>query len=128
MSCRNLLSLPDRQPTFPDRLETERGIPCSDPSGGAWFGRTAEQSPLTGYEPDDLIKISSTHNTDSNDVPTIAASDGTDTLDAGMTSPLVTQKREVNPFCASVHQQAAAATPTSQHHQMQIATERLLTR
>ena len=41
------LGQPDRRPTFPDRLETEPGIPCIDPGGGGWFGRLAEQSPLT---------------------------------------------------------------------------------
>ena len=44
-----------------DGLETESGIPCIDPGGGGWFGRTAEQSPLTGYEPKNLIEISSQH-------------------------------------------------------------------
>ena len=121
MSCRNLLGLPDRQPTFPDRLETEPGIPFIDPGGGGWFGRVAEQSPLTGYERNNLIEISSQHtpinfpsrrnsfSTDFNDVPTIAASDATDTLDAGMASPLFTQEREVNPLSASVHQQGTAS-------------------
>ena len=42
-------------------------------------------------------------------MPTIAASDDTDTLDAGMTSPLFTKESEVNPFCDSVHQQAEAS-------------------
>ena len=45
MSCRNLLGLPDRRPTFPDGLEAELGITCSDPRGGGWFGRMVEQSP-----------------------------------------------------------------------------------
>ena len=51
MSCRNLLGLPQRRSTFPDGLETESGIPCTDPSGGGWFVRVAQQSPLTGHEP-----------------------------------------------------------------------------
>ena len=122
MSGRNLLGLPVRQSTFPDGLETESGIHCNDLSGGAWFDRMAEQSPLTGYEPNSLIEISIAHTpiifpsrrnnfrTDfHHDVPTIAASDGTDTLDAGVTSPLFTQEREVNPFSDSVHRQAAVS-------------------
>ena len=47
MSGRNLLGLPERQFTFPDVLEIESGIHCNDPSGGAWFGRMFEESPLT---------------------------------------------------------------------------------
>ena len=101
MSCGNLVGLPDRRPTFPDRLETELGTTCADPRGGGRFGHMAEQSPLTGYEPNNLIEISSertpinfpskrnSSSTDFNDVPTtIAASGATDTLHAGMTSPL----------------------------------------
>ena len=61
-----------------------------------------EQSPLTGYEPNNLIEISSENadqisfqensfSTDFNDVPTTTAASGaTDTLVAGMTSPLFT--------------------------------------
>ena len=47
MSCCNLKGPPERRSTFPDRLETESGIPCIDPGGGGWFGGVAEQSPLT---------------------------------------------------------------------------------
>ena len=47
---------PERRFTFPDGLETESGIPCIDPSGGGWFGRVAEQSPLTGQEPKNLAR------------------------------------------------------------------------
>ena len=106
---------------FPDGLETESGITCIDPGGGGWFGRMAEQSPVTGYEPKNLIEISSQHtpinfpswrnsfNFDFNDVPTIAASDDTDTLDAGMTSLLFRQEREVNHFSDSVHRQAVVS-------------------
>ena len=47
MSCRNLLGLPERRSTLPDGLETESEIHCNDPGGGVWFGRRAEQSPLT---------------------------------------------------------------------------------
>ena len=111
-SCRNLFGLSERRSTFPDELETESGIPRDDPGGG--LAGLAEQSPLTGYEPKNLIEICSQHtpinfpsrrnsfNTDFNDVPTIAASEDTDTLGARMTSPLFTQEREVNPFSDSV--------------------------
>ena len=37
------------------------GITCADPRGGGWFGRMTEQSPLTGYEPNNLIEISNEH-------------------------------------------------------------------
>ena len=121
MSSRSLLGLPGRHSTFPRGLETESGIHCKDPGGEAWFGPMAEQSLLTGYEPKCLIVISSLHTpiifpsrrnsfrTNINDVPTIATSDDTDTLDAGVTSSLFTQEREVNLFSDSVHQQAAAS-------------------
>ena len=91
MSCRNLLGLLDRRSTFLDGLETESEIPCIDPSGGGWFGRVAGQSPLTGYEPNNLIEISSQYtpmnfpfrrhsfHKDIKDVPTISASAATDT-------------------------------------------------
>ena len=46
---------------------------------------------------------------DFNNTPTFAASDDTDTLDAGMTSPLFTQERELNLFSDSVHRQAAVS-------------------
>ena len=46
---------------------------------------------------------------DFNDVLTIAASDATDTLDAGMTSPFLTQEREVDLFSDPVHRQAVVS-------------------
>ena len=55
MSCRNFLGLPDRRPTFRDRLETEPGITCRDPGAGGWFGRMAEQSPLTWNKIAELV-------------------------------------------------------------------------
>ena len=79
--------------------------------------------------PNSLIEISSQHtpkifpsrrhsfHTDFNDVSTIAAFDGTDTMDAGMTSLLFTQEREVNPFCDSVHRQAAVSSSSSNTQQ-----------
>ena len=33
------------------------GANCTDPRSGSWFGRMAEQSPLTGYEPNRLFEI-----------------------------------------------------------------------
>ena len=121
MSCRKLLGLPERRLTFRDGLETEPGIPCIDPSGGGCFGPVAEQSPLTGDEPNNLIQISSQHtpvnfpsrrnifSADFNGVPTTAASDDTDTLDAGMASPLFTQEREDNSLSGSAHRQAVVS-------------------
>ena len=46
MSCRNLLGLSQRRSTFPDRLETESGIPCI-PAAVDGLGRMAERSPFT---------------------------------------------------------------------------------
>ena len=49
---------------------------------------------------------------DIDDLPAVAASDTTETIEAGqLTSPLFTQEQEVsaNPFSTSVHQQAAAS-------------------
>ena len=34
---------------------------CATPQGGLFFGRVAEQSPLTGYEPKTLIEVNSEH-------------------------------------------------------------------
>ena len=91
----------------------------------------AEQSPITGYEPKDMVEISieytptnfptwkNSFTTDIDDVPSAVASDITETIEAGqLTSPLFTQEREVsaNPFGVSVFQQAAASS--SQHHQV----------
>ena len=119
MSSRKLLGLPERQCKIPDGLETESWIHCNDPGGGVWYGRMTEQSPLTGCEPNNLVQISSAHtpiifpsrrnsfHTDFDDVPSIAASEDAETLDAGVTSFLFTHHREVNPFRDSVHRQAA---------------------
>ena len=85
MSHRNLLGLLANPPRFLTLLETELGANCADPRGGSRFGRMAEQSPLTGCEPDSLIEISSEYtpisflprrnsfNTDFNSVPTTSA-------------------------------------------------------
>ena len=116
MSCRNLLGLPDRRHTFPGRLETDLVFTCAAPRSGGWFG---EQFPITCYEPNNLIEISSEHTpinfpskrnsfrTDFNDEPTIiAASDATDTLDAGVTVCLCpsanSSKRQQRPTTASI--------------------------
>ena len=60
VSCPIALSLGvlDNPPRFPDVLVTELGATCADPRGAPLFGRTAEQSPLTGYEPNGLVEIS----------------------------------------------------------------------
>ena len=47
MSDRNLLGLLANPPRFPSKKKTELGANCADPRGGSWFGRMAEQSPLT---------------------------------------------------------------------------------
>ena len=114
MFHRNLLGVPDPPPLFPATLATETGTTCADPLSGSWLGRMAEQSLLTGYEPEDLSEISSEHtpinfpsrkssfSPDIDDVPTIvAASDTTETIEAGqLTSPLFTQERGI--VCSEV--------------------------
>ena len=61
MSHRNLLGQPDNPPRFPDVLVTALGANCADPRGGSWFGRMAEESPLTktcAQQPDrDLQRV-----------------------------------------------------------------------
>ena len=122
MSCRNLLGLPERHLyLFVTDWRQNQVSLASITSGGGCFGPVAEQSPLTGYEPNNLIEISSQHtpinfpsrrnifSTDFNGVPTTAASDDTDTLDAGMASPLFTQEREVNSLSGSVHRPAVVS-------------------
>ena len=59
MSCHNIQGLPDDPPRFPDVLVTEFIANWADPRCGSWFGRMAELSPLTGYDPNSLIEISS---------------------------------------------------------------------
>ena len=49
MSRRSLLGLPDNPPRFRDVLVTESGANCADQRSGSWFGRMAEQSPLTHW-------------------------------------------------------------------------------
>ena len=119
MSCRNLLGLPERRSTFPGGLETESLIPCIDLDGGGWFGRVAEQSSLTGYEPKNLIVISSQHtpinfpsrrnsfNADLNDVPHRHPGCGND-------FSVVNARKRSEPFGDSVHrQQRNAQQPAS---------------
>ena len=79
MSHRNLLSLPDNPPRFPDVLVTELGANCADPWAGSWFGRMTEQGPL-------------------NDAPTAAASDTEFHDERQLTSPL----SERQPAAASI--------------------------
>ena len=98
---------------------------CADPGCGSLFGRVAEQSPLTGYEPKSLIEVSSEHtpinfpsrensfNTDFNDLTTtVAASEIAETTEAEqLTSPLFSQQREIsaNPFGVNDFQHQAAS-------------------
>ena len=120
----NLSALLDHLLAFTATLVTESGETCADPRSGSLFGRMADQSPITGFEPKDLIEISSEYTpihfpsrknsltADTDDVRTVIASDITETIEAGqLTSPLITQERDVsaNPFGASVFQQAAAS-------------------
>ena len=108
---------------------TESGKICADLRSGSLFGRIDEQSPTAGYEPKDLIEISSEYTpinfptwkssstTDIDDVHTIVASDITETIEAGpLTSTLLTQEREAsaNPFGVSVFFQQAAASCSQQ--------------
>ena len=106
MSHRNLLDLPDNPPRFPVVLETDQVRTAPIPRDDSLFGRMAEQSSLTGCEPNSLIEISSEDTpvnvssrrnglgTDLNDVPTaVAASDVAEIHDERqLTSPLFTQK------------------------------------
>ena len=78
----------------------------------------AEQSTLTVFEPQDLIELSSEHTpinfpsrmssftTDIDDVPSVVASEITETIEAGqLTPPLFTQEREVSAASSSQHHQ-----------------------
>ena len=91
-----------------------------NPSATPRGGMLGEQSPLTSYVPKTCIEVCSEHapinvpskrnifNTDIDDVPTVVASDITDTIEAGqLTSPLFSQERELssNPFGVSGSQQ-----------------------
>ena len=87
-----LLGVPDPPPLFPATLVTGSGTTCVDPRSGSLFGRMAEQSPTTGFESKDLIEISSEYTPsnflsrknsftpDIDDVPTVVASDITETI------------------------------------------------
>ena len=107
MSCRNLLGLPDRRPTFADRLETELGKTCDDPRSGGSFGRLTEQFPLTGYEPNNLIEISREH-TPIN-FPSRRNSFSTDFNDVRVWCPRHLGVGMTYPLSAPVRQQAAAS-------------------
>ena len=106
---------------FPTSFPTQTPSPTTSPSllypsaspsavplqGGLRFGRLAEQSPLTGYEPESLIEVSSEHtpinllsrkdsfDTNLDDLATtVDASEMLDTTDAGrLTSPLFSRVR-----------------------------------
>ena len=47
--------------TTPSLLFLSASSTLAAPQGGLLFGRLAEQSPLTGYEPKTLIEVSSEH-------------------------------------------------------------------
>ena len=47
--------------TSPSLLYPSMSPSAATLQGGLWFGRLAEQSPLTGYEPKALIEVSSEH-------------------------------------------------------------------
>ena len=49
VSHRNLLGLPANPVHLPTSLETGLGANCAAPRSGSWFGRMAEQSPLTSF-------------------------------------------------------------------------------
>ena len=88
-----------------------RTNPCA-PQSGLWFGRFAEQSPLTGYEPSALVEVSSTevtttllpsgkasigstHNSGEDIVTTLAVSEVDERSDLGkLASPLLSQERD----------------------------------
>ena len=97
----NLLGLHDHPPAPSASPVTESGKTCADLRSASLFGRMAEQSPITGYEPKDLVEISieytptnfptwkNSFTTDIDDVPSAVASDITETIEAGqLTSPL----------------------------------------
>ena len=111
-------------PTFAHGSSTSPSLlhPSMSPStaplqGGLCFGRLAEQSPLTGYEPKSLIEVSSEHtpiilpsrrgslDTNIDDLATtLDAPEVYHTTDVGrLTSPLFSRVREVsaNPFGVS---------------------------
>ena len=117
MFRRNVLGVPDPFPPFlstppftQPSLQTGIGLTCADPRGGPLFGRMAEQSRLTSYEPKNLVEVSSEHtpidffstknsfSTGVNDLTTtVAASDIAETIKAEpLISPLYTQEREVS--------------------------------
>ena len=116
MSCRIFLGLLELCffLLFPDWLETESSIPCVDPSGCGGFGRMADQSPLTGCEPRNLVEIPSQQHADE---LSFQEKQFRCRLQrrahlcrfwchrhpgCGNAPPLLTQEREVNPFSASV--------------------------
>ena len=88
-----------------------RTNPCA-PQSGLLFGRFAEQSPLTGYEPSAPVEVSSTeitttllpsrkassettHNSGEDIVTTLAVSEVDERSDLGkLTSPLLSQERD----------------------------------
>ena len=121
MSCRNLLGLLELRSSFVHRLETESGIPCIDPSGCGGFGRMADQSPLTGCDPKNLVVIPSQQHADQLSFQEKQFQYRLQRRahlcrfwchrhpGCGNAPPLLTQEREVNPCSASVLQHALAS-------------------
>ena len=121
---RNLLGVPDPPPlSYPASYGIRHNLRRSIGWFTLWPKSWAD--PISCYEPEDLIDISSEYTpitfpsrknsftTDIDDVPTVVASDITETIEAGqLTSPLFTQEREVsaNPFGVSVFQPAASGS------------------
>ena len=101
---------------------------CANPRSGSIFGRMAEQSLLTGYEPENLIEVCSEHTPTSFRGVTASAQTSMTLLPQSLrlilqrleaeplTSPLFTQEREVSatPFGVSEFQQAAARSSQQQ--------------
>ena len=113
------IPFPTRAPsptTSPSLLYPSASPSTATLQGGFCFGRLAEQSPLTGYEPKPLIEVSSEHtpinlpstkgslDTNLDDLATtVDAFEMLDTTYVGrMTSPLFSQEREVNAIKFSV--------------------------
>ena len=125
MFHRNVLDLPDHPLAFFAALVKEPCTTCADPRRGSLTGRMAEQGPISGFEPKDLIVISSKYtpidftsrkNSFTKNVPAVVASDITETSEARqLILPLFTQEREVraNPFCVCFSARSSKRQPAS---------------
>ena len=113
---RNLLCVLDPPPLFPAILVTESGTTCADPRRGSWFGWMAEQSPLTSYEPNRLIEISSQHTPINFPARFGGLSQKPIVRDSWLHNCLHRREVSANPFSVSFVHQAAAID--SQLHQV----------